>query len=94
MTATPKETKYVSNINYFGEAIYTYSLNQGIDDGFLAPFKVINVTLNISEGWRPRKGQLDVFGNPIPDRIYNNRDYDYNIVIKDRIQEVASDITR
>lgn len=94
MTATPKETKYISNINYFGDPIYTYSLKQGIDDGFLAPFKVINITLNISEGWRPLKGQLDIFGNPIPDRIYNNRDYDYNIVIKDRIQEVASDITR
>ena len=93
MTATPKETKYVSNINYFGEPIYTYSLKQGIEDGFLAPFKVINVHMNIGEGWRPLKGQLDKFGNPIPDRIYNNRDYDYNIVIEDRIQEVAADIT-
>ena len=73
MTATPKETKYVSNINYFGEPIYTYSLKQGIEDGFLAPFKVINVHMNIGEGWRPLKGQLDKFGNPIPDRIYNNR---------------------
>lgn len=94
MTATPKETKYISNINYFGEAIYTYSLKQGIDDGFLAPFKVINVTLNIGDGWRPCKGQLDKFGQPIPDRIYNNRDYDYNIVLEDRIREVAEDITR
>ena len=94
MTATPKETKYVSNINYFGEPIYTYSLKQGIEDGFLAPFKVINVHMNIGEGWRPLKGQLDKFGNPIPDRIYNNSDYDYNIVIEDRIQEVAADITK
>lgn len=94
MTATPKETRYISNINYFGDPVYTYSLKQGIDDGFLAPFKVINVTLNIGDGWRPCKGQLDKFGQPIPDRIYNNRDYDYNIVLEDRIREVAADITR
>ena len=93
MTATPKETKYVSNINYFGDPIYTYSLKQGIDDGFLAPFRVINVRMNIGEGWRPYKGQLDKFGNPIPDRIYSNSDYDYNIVLEDRIREVAADIT-
>lgn len=93
MTATPKETKYVSNINYFGDPVYTYSLKQGIDDGFLAPFRVINVRMNIGEGWRPYKGQLDKFGNPIPDRIYSNSDYDYNIVLEDRIREVAADIT-
>ena len=93
MTATPKETKYVSNIHYFGEPIYTYSLREGIEDGFLAPFKVINVTTDIGEGWRPYKGQLDKFGNPIEDRIYNNSDYDYNIVIEDRTQEVAKEIT-
>lgn len=93
MTATPKETKYVSNINYFGEPLYVYSLKQGIEDGFLAPFKVYNITTNISDGWRPHANQLDMFGNPIEDRIYNNTDYDYNIVIKDRIDEVAKQIT-
>ena len=93
MTATPKETKYISNIDYFGEPIYKYSLRQGIEDGFLAPFKVINITTDIGEGWRPRKGQLDIYGNLIPDRIYNNSDYDYNIVIEDRIQQTAAEIT-
>ena len=94
MTATPKETKYISNLSYFGEPVYSYSLKEGIDDGFLAPFKVIDVMTNIGEGWRPRKGQLDIYGNEIPDRIYNNSDYDYNIIIKDRIREVAAEITR
>ena len=94
MTATPRETKYISNIDYFGEAVYTYSLREGIEDGFLAPFKVINVTTDISEGWRPKKGQLDIFGNEIPDRIYTNSDFDYNIIIEDRIQQVAAEITR
>lgn len=93
MTATPKETKYVSNIDYFGKPIYTYSLNSGIEDGFLAPFDRINIKMNIGDGWRPAPGQLDKFGNPIEDRVYNNRDYDYNIVIEDRIQQVASEIT-
>ena len=94
MTATPKETRYVSNITYFGDPIYSYSLKEGIEDGFLAPFKVINVTLDIGDGWRPYKGQLDKFGNPIEDRIYNNSDYDYNIVLEDRIHQVAGEITR
>lgn len=94
MTATPKETSYVSNIDYFGEPVYTYSLKQGIDDGFLAPFRVINVHLNIGEGWRPCKGQRDFFGNEIEDRVYNNTDYDYHIVLEDRIREVAAHITR
>lgn len=94
MTATPKETKYISNLSYFGEPVYTYSLKEGIEDGFLAPFKVINVMTNIGEGWRPRKGQLDIYGNEIPDRIYTNSDYDYNIIIEDRIREVAQEITR
>ena len=93
MTATPKETKYISNLSYFGEPVYTYSLKEGIDDGFLAPFKVINITTNIGEGWRPQKGQLDIYGNEIPDRIYTNSDYDYNIIIEDRIREVAQEIT-
>ena len=93
MTATPKETKYISNIDYFGEPIYTYSLKEGIEDGFLAPFKVINVMTDIGEGWRPRKGQCDIYGNEIEDRIYYNSDYDYNIIIEDRIQQVAAEIT-
>lgn len=94
MTATPKETKYQSSITYFGEPIYKYSLKEGIEDGFLAPFKVINITTNIGDEWRPTKGQVDIYGNEIPDRIYNNTDYDYNIVIEDRIREVAHEITR
>ena len=93
MTATPKETRYQSNITYFNEPLYTYSLKEGIDDGFLAPFKVINITTNIGDEWRPVKGQLDIFGNPIEDRIYNNQDYDYNIVMEDRIREVAHEIS-
>lgn len=95
MTATPKESETVSNIDYFGDPVYTYSLKQGIEDGFLAPFKVINVTLNIGEGWRPYKGQTDIFGNEIEDRIYNNRDYDYpnGVILEDRINEVANEIT-
>lgn len=94
MTATPKETKYVSNITYFGDPIYTYSLKEGIEDGFLAPFKVINIMTDIGEGWRPSAGQLDKNGVPIPDRIYTNSDYDYNIIIEDRIQQVATEITK
>lgn len=93
MTATPKETKYQSSISYFGEPVYTYSLKEGIEDGFLAPFKVINITTNIGDEWRPTKGQKDINGNLIEDRIYNNTDYDYNIVIEDRIREVAHEIT-
>lgn len=93
MTATPKESETISNIDYFGDPIYTYSLKQGIEDGFLAPFKVINITTNIGDGWRPYKGQLDIDGNEIEDRIYNNKDYDYNIIIEDRINQVADEIT-
>ena len=93
MTATPKETKYISNIDYFGEPIYTYSLREGIDDGFLAPFRVINITTDIGDGWRPYLDQRDIYGNVIEDRIYNNSDYDYNIVIEDRINQVALEIT-
>ena len=94
MTATPKETKYQSSISYFGEPIYTYSLKEGIEDGFLAPFKVINITTNIGDEWRPVNGQRDINGNLIEDRIYNNSDYDYNIIIEDRIREVAHEITQ
>jgi len=93
MTATPKETKYQSSINYFGEPVYTYSLKQGIEDGFLAPFRVVNITTNIGDEWRPTVGQVDIYGNEIEDRIYNNSDYDYKIIIEDRIREVAEQIT-
>ncbi|MFR8003240.1 MAG: EcoAI/FtnUII family type I restriction enzme subunit R [Hydrogeniiclostridium sp.] len=93
MTATPKETKYISNIDYFGEPVYTYSLREGIEDGFLAPFKVINIKTDIGDGWRPCKGQLDKFGNEIEDRIYTNSDFDYNIILEDRIYEIAKEIT-
>lgn len=94
MTATPKETKYISNLSYFGEPVYTYSLKNGIEDGFLAPFKVINITTDIGEGWRPLKGQRDKLGNEIPDRIYTNSDFDYNIILEDRTRQVAEEITR
>ena len=93
MTATPKETAYVSNIDYFGEPLYKYSLKEGIDDGFLAPFRVIDIRTDISDGWRPYKGQCDIYGYEIEDRIYNNSDYDYNIIIQDRIDMVAKEIT-
>lgn len=93
MTATPKETKYISNVSYFGDPVYTYSLKNGIDDGFLAPFKVINITTDIGDGWRPVHGQKDIFGMEIPDRIYTNSDYDYNIILQDRIHQVAKEIT-
>lgn len=94
MTATPKETAYQSSISYFGEPLYTYSLKEGIEDGFLAPFKVVNITTNIGDEWRPTKGQLDINGNEIPDRIYNNIDYDYNIILQDRHREIAEQITK
>ncbi len=93
MTATPKETKYQSSLNYFGEPVYSYSLREGIEDGFLAPFRVINVKTNIGDGWRPFSGQKDINGVEIEDRIYNNSDYDYTIVIEDRIRQVAHQIT-
>ena len=94
MTATPKETKYVSNIDYFGKPVYTYSLKQGVDDGFLAPFRVINAHTNIGEGWRPIKGQKDKFGNEIEDRIYTNSDFDTKIILEDRRHQVAEEITK
>lgn len=94
MTATPKETTETSNIHYFGEPVYTYSLRQGIDDGFLAPYKVIKVTLDIdAEGWRPTKDFLDKNGNPVEDRIYNRTDFDKNIVVDERRELVARKIT-
>ena len=94
MTATPKETDKVSNIEYFGDPIYTYSLKQGIDDGFLAPYKVVKVTLDIdAEGWRPPKGYVDKDGNPVEDRIYNRTDFDRNIIVEERRTIVAAKIT-
>lgn len=94
LTATPKETTDVSNIEYFGEPLYTYSLKQGIDDGFLAPYKVIKITLDVdAEGWRPPKDFLDKNGNPVEDRIYNRTDFDKNIVIDERRELVAQKIT-
>ena len=90
LTATPKETKQVSNIEYFADPIYTYSLKQGIDDGFLAPYKVIRVGLNVDlEGYRPEAGQLDKSGDLVEDRIYNSKDFDRNLVIDERTQAVA-----
>lgn len=95
MTATPKETKEVSNISYFGEPIYTYSLKQGIDDGFLAPYKVLRVGLDKDlEGWRPTAGQRDIYGYEIDDREYNTKDYDKNLIIDERTIAVAKRITR
>lgn len=94
MTATPKETKYVSNIDYFGEPIYEYKLKEGIEDGFLAPFKVINLITNIHDGWRPSLGQADSRGELIEDRIYTNSDFDYNIILDDRRRQVAEEITK
>lgn len=94
LTATPKETTEVSNIEYFGDPIYTYSLKQGIDDGFLAPYKVVKITLDIdAEGWRPPKGYLNKDGNPVEDRIYNRTDFDRNIIVEERRKLVADKIT-
>jgi type I restriction enzyme R subunit len=96
LTATPKETKEVSNMEYFGDPLYTYSLKQGIDDGFLAPYKVIRVTLNTDteEGWRPGKGKKDKSGNEVEDRIYNRKDYDKTLVIDERTATVATKVTQ
>lgn len=94
LTATPKETKQVSSSEYFGDPLYTYSLKQGIDDGFLAPYKVIKVTLDIDvEGWRPPKGFKDKDGNEVEDRVYNRSDFDKNLVVEERRQLVAQKIT-
>ncbi len=94
LTATPKETEYVSNIDYFGEPVYTYSLKQGIRDGFLAPYKVIKVHLDVDvDGFRPRRGQMDDRGCEIEDRIYNQKDFDRNLVIDARTRRVAARVT-
>jgi len=94
MTATPKETEYVSNSNYFGPAVYSYSLKQGIQDGFLAPYKVVKVHIDRDiEGYRPEPGKLDIQGKPVEDRIYNQKDFDRTLVIDERTKVVARKVT-
>ena len=93
LTATPKETKDVSNMTYFGEPVYSYTLKQGIEDGFLAPYKVVRIGMDVDEGWRPTKGLKDKYGNEIEDRIYNLKDYDRNLIIDGRTEAVAKKIT-
>lgn len=94
LTATPKETEYVSNIHYFGKPVYTYSLKEGIRDGFLAPYKVVKVHLDVDvEGYRPDPGETDKYGQEIEDRIYNQKDYDRNLVIDERTKRVARKVT-
>ena len=94
LTATPKETEYVSNIHYFGPPVYTYSLRQGIEDGFLAPYKVIKVHIDVDvHGYRPERGDVDRDGNEIEDRIYNTKDFDRTLVIDDRTKLVAKKVS-
>lgn len=94
LTATPKETKYVSNINYFGAPVYSYSLKQGINDGFLAPYKVIKVHIDRDvEGYRPEQGTLDREGEEVEDRLYNMRDFDRTLVLDERTKLVARKVT-
>lgn len=94
MTATPKETRYASNINYFGDPVFTYSLKQGIEDGFLAPYKVVRIDIDKDlTGWRPEKGKQDKYGKEIPDRIYNQSDYDRELVLERRNELVAQKIS-
>lgn len=94
LTATPKETKDVSSIHYFGEPVYSYSLKQGIEDGFLAPYKIVRIDIDKDlQGWRPKKGQTDKHGNLIEDRIYNLSDMDRTLVLEKRTELVAKKIT-
>jgi type I restriction enzyme R subunit len=94
MTATPKETKDTSNIDYFGKPLYTYSLREGIEDGFLAPYKVVKVAIDKDvHGYRPKKGEIDKFGHEIPDFVYTNREFDKTLVIDERTEVVAKKIT-
>ncbi len=94
LTATPKETEYASNIDYFGKPVYSYSLKQGIRDGFLAPYKVIKVHIDRDvQGYRPVQGQLDREGEEVEDRIYNTKDFDRTLVLDDRTRLVARKIT-
>ena len=95
LTATPKETAYVSNLEYFGEPVYSYSLKQGIHDGFLAPYKVVKIHIDRDvEGYRPEHGQLDRDGEEVEDRIYNTKDFDRSLVLDDRTKLVAGKITQ
>lgn len=94
LTATPKETKEVSNIDYFGEPIYTYSLKDGIEDGFLAPYKVVRYAIDTDVyGYRPTRGKTDVDGDLVEDREYGIKDFDKNIVIDERTKLVAQKLT-
>lgn len=94
LTATPRETDTVSNIEYFNEPVYTYSLKQGIDDGFLAPYRVIRIGLNIDlEGWRPEQGKTDIEGNEIEDRIYDRKDFEKRLIVEERTETVAKKIS-
>lgn len=94
MTATPKETKYTSNIDYFGKPVYTYSLKQGIDDGFLAPYKVVRIDFDKDLiGWRPEKGQKDKYGEEIEDRVHNQKDFDRGLVLEQRTIAVANKVS-
>ncbi len=94
LTATPKETREVSNIDYFGDPIYTYSLREGINDGFLAPYKVVRIDLDKDlAGWRPDTGMVDKYGNEIEDRIYNQKDFDKTLVLEKRTELVAHKIS-
>src|SRR5208282_547386 len=95
LTATPNETCYVSNIHYFGKPVYSYSLKQGIQDGFLAPYKVVKIHIDRDvEGYRPEEGQLDRDGNEVEDRIYNQKDFDRTLVIDDRTKLVAKKVSK
>ena len=94
LTATPKETDETSNIEYFGKPVYIYSLKQGIDDGFLAPYRVVRIGLNVdAEGWRPNAGKKDKDGREVEDRIYNRKDFDRTLVIDERTEAVAKKLT-
>jgi type I restriction enzyme R subunit len=94
LTATPKETEYISNIHYFGKPVYVYSLKEGIRDGFLAPYKVVKVHLDVDvEGYRPAEGETDKYGQVIEDRLFNQKDFDRNLVIDERTKRVARKVT-
>lgn len=94
LTATPKETRHVSNIHYFGEPLYTYSLKQGIEDGFLAPYKVVRIDFDKDlKGWRPEQGKVDKYGYEIEDRIYNQKDFDRNLVLEKRTELAAKKVS-
>jgi len=94
LTATPKETTDISTSHYFGDPVYTYSLKQGIDDGFLAPYKVIRIDFDKDlQGWRPESGKTDKHGQVVEDRIYNVKDFDRTLILEKRTELVAQKIT-